>query len=102
MECKNNVCRKRTYKCAICGKAHESVYERMMCEAECYVKLEEEERKLAEEKRAAEKAVRKEAVDEAFENLHKLITEYVKDYGYYEYEDKNCHWPSKLWHNFIF
>lgn len=97
MKCDNNVCYKPTYTCEICGSEYNTILDRAHCEIECA-------KKLQEEKKAAEKSLRKEAVDEAFENLHKLVTAYVKDYGHYEYndggEDTNFYWPSKTWHRF--
>lgn len=104
MEEKNNIYCKLIYKCGICGKEHLSVYDRMNCEMVCVKKQQEEERKAAEAKKKEEQKLRKTAVDEAFENLNKLISAYVKDYGHYEYgaggEDTNFYWPSRLWHNF--
>lgn len=103
MEEKNIYC-KFTYKCGVCGKEYNNVLERAQCEIACTEKAEEEARKAEEAKKAAEKTMRKEAVDEAFENLHRLVTEYVKDYGHYEYGDggydTNFHWPTSLWHKF--
>lgn len=101
----NNVNRKPRYKCGICGKSYFNVYDRMNCETSCVKKQQEEERKAAEEKKAAEQKLRKEAVDEAIERAIKLQRDYVKDYGYYEYESAvtdNLSLPSKLWHHFVF
>ena len=56
------------------------------------------------DKKKEEQNMRKEAVDKAFENLHRLISEYVEDYGHYEYEnggeDTSFYWPSRAWHRF--
>ena len=102
MENENNIYCKFTYKCGICGKEHDTVYDRMNCEMECVRKQQEEERAAAEAKRQEEKKIRKAEVDEAFIHLYKLATAFVNDYGHYEYdgEDTNFHWPSRLWHNF--
>ena len=104
MEEKKDIYCKFTYKCGICGKEHDNVLDRANCEIECVKKAEEAARRAEEAKKKEEQTMRKEAVDEAFENLHRLITEYVKDYGHYEYgdggEDTNFHWPSRLWHGF--
>jgi len=101
---KKNIHCKFTYKCGICGAEHPSVLERAHCEIKCAKKAEEEARKAEEAKKAAEQTMRKEAVDEAFENLHRLVTEYVKDYGHYEYgeggDNTNFYWPSRLWNHF--
>ena len=104
MEEKKDIYCKFTYKCGICGSEYNNVIERANCEIECVKKEEEAAKKAEEKKKAAEMTMRKEAVDEAFENLHRLITEFVKDYGHYEYgdggDDTNFHWPTRLWHSF--
>ena len=104
MEDKMNVKCKFTYKCGICGSEHNNVLDRARCELACAERAEAEAKRAAEEKKAQEQKLRKEAVDEAFKNLHKLMTKYVKDYGHYEYGDggdnTNFYWPSRLWHSF--
>lgn len=104
MEEKKTINCKFTYKCGICGEEYGSVLERANCEISCAKKVKEAARKAEEEKKAAEKTMRKETVDEALENLHRLVTEYVKDYGHYEYGDggeyTNFYWPSRAWHRF--
>lgn len=102
---KNNIHCKFTYQCGICGKSYDSVLQRAKCELACAERIEEEARKAAEAKKKEEQKLRKEAVDEAFVNLHRLITEYVKDYGHYEYadggENVNFYWPSRLLNRFL-
>ena len=61
------------------------------------------EKKAAAEKKLAEKKMRKEAVDEAVANAFRLARAYIRDYGSYDYEgetDRDCIWPSKIWHYF--
>ena len=103
MEEKDIYC-KFTYKCGICGKEFNNVLDRAKCEIACTEKAEAEAKAAAEAKKKEEQKLRKEAVDEAFENLHRLVTAYVQDYGHYEYgnggEDTNFYWPSKIWHRF--
>lgn len=95
---------KPIYKCGVCGNAYEDILARARCEIACTEKQAEEAKKAAETKKKEEQKLRKAAVDEAFEILHKLINAYVKDYGHYEYgdggEDTNFHWPNRLWHHF--
>ena len=96
---------KPVYVCGICGTEFSEVHERMNCEANCYKKKQEDERKAAEEKRMAEQKLRKEAVDEAIKRAAKLQSDYIKDYGHYEYDGElinNIFLPSKLWHHFGF
>jgi len=94
----------KIYQCGFCGSTFNEIHERMNCEAACHKKHAEEIKAAEEAKKIEEKKARKAEVDEAFENLHRLVTAYVKDYGHYEYsdggEDTNFHWPSRLWHSF--
>lgn len=92
------------YQCSICGTFHDYVIDRAKCEIACAERAEAEAKAAAEAKKKEEQKIRKAEVDEAFKNLHKLMTAYVEDYGHYEYsdggEDTNFYWPSRLWHSF--
>ena len=102
MEKKDIKC-KFTYQCGICGQSYDSVLQRAQCEIACAEKVEAEAKKAAEEKKKEEQKIRKAEVDTAFENLHKLVSAYVEDYGYYNYDDNqkgNFYWPSRLWNHF--
>lgn len=93
----------REYKCAVCNTWHKDIASRARCEIACTEKKVEEERKVAEAKKVAEKKLRKEAVDDAIKRAAKLQSDYVKDYGHYEYEGEiipNIFWPNKIWHLF--
>ena len=99
----SKICVKPIYKCGICDSEYPSVQERMNCEMKCIKKQKDDERKAAEAKKVAEQKLRKEAVDEAIKRAAKLQSEYVKDYGHYEYEGEivpNIFWPNKIWHLF--
>lgn len=104
MENQNNFYYKKAYKCAICDKEYENILDRANCEIRCAEKAELEARKAAEAKKKEEQKARKDEVDAAFKQLHELVTNYVKDYGHYEYgdtgEDTNFYWPSRAWHRF--
>lgn len=103
MEDQNNFYYKPAYKCGICGNEYESVQERMYCEMKCVKQQKEEARKAEEAKKASEQKLRKEAVDEAIKRAVKLQSDYVKDYGHYEYDGEiipNVFWPNKIWHYF--
>jgi hypothetical protein len=93
------------YRCGFCGTTYDEIHDRMNCEVACHKKQAEEARAAAEAQKKEEQRLRKEAVDDAFRNLHRLVSEYVKDYGHYEYgdssndgEDTNFYWPSRAWH----
>ena len=101
---KNNQMDFTTYTCAICGAEHNNVLDRATCEMECTKRIAAEAKKAEEAKKQEEKNDRKAEVDAAFQRLHSLMTQYVNDYGYYEYDDEttNFAWPSKLYHRFWF
>ena len=95
----NKICCKPAYKCGVCGNEYETVQSRMNCEMKCIKKQKDEEKKAAEAKKLAEQKLRKEAVDEAIKRAAKLQSEYVKDYGHYEYEGEiipNIFFSSKI------
>lgn len=77
--------KKTMYKCAICGGAYDSIAQRMNCEQKCLKKKEEEERKAAELKKAAEYEARHKEVDAAFDHAYELRDKMVNDYGSYVY-----------------
>lgn len=89
MENENMMYAQPMYKCAICGKVHESIPARIQCETSCYQKQELEAKKAAEAKKKAEQAARKKEVDEAFDKAMQLREAYLKDYDSYAYEYSN-------------
>ena len=96
----NKIYCRQAYKCGICGTEYEDVLERAKCEIKCVKQKAEEKRQAEEAKKAAEQKLRKEAVTEAIKRAAKLMNDYVKDYGHYEYEGEivpNVFWPSKIW-----
>jgi len=89
MKNENNACYKPAcklaYKCGICGKEYDKPVDRAKCEIACTEKKEEEARKAAERKKAAEYEVRKKEVDAAFNRAYELKEKFLKDYHTYEY-----------------
>ena len=83
---------KPMYKCAICGEVYDSIAQRMNCEQTCLKRQEEEERKAAEAKKAAEYEARVEEVKIAFNKAYELRDKFVADYGEYHY--------SRMWDDF--
>ena len=101
----DKMCAKAMYKCAVCGGVYDSITHRKNCEQACLKKKEEEERKAAEAKRAEEKEMRKNAVDEAIKKTAALLEAYLVDYGHYKYEGepvKNFFlpWPNDKFDKF--
>ena len=94
---------KETYKCSICGTEHSNILDRAKCEMACYEKQKEEERKLAESKKKAEKNTRQLEVDKAIEHVDELLEKFIEDYGSYQYKGKNHnHYFNQLWTPFWF
>lgn len=81
----DKMCAKPMYKCAICGGVYDSIAQRMNCECACLKKQEEEAKKAAERKKAAEYEARKREVDEAFNRAYELKEKFLKDYDSYTY-----------------
>ena len=104
----NNIYAKKFYKCGICEKTYESIQDRMNCEMTCIKKQKEEEARLAKEKLQAEKDARCIDASNALDNAFNLVSQYIKDYGSFQYNGKvkdlnnlNLdYFPSKLWHHF--
>lgn len=103
-----NYTNKPAYKCAICGTSYDNIADRIKCETACLKQQEEEAKKAAEAKKNADKNKRKKELSDAIEHAAKLLNEYMKDYGAFEYEKDsrdddtlNYFWPSKLWHHFL-
>lgn len=84
----DKICAKPMYKCAVCGEVYDSIAQRMSCEQTCLKKQEEEERKAAEAKKAAEYEARIEEVNMAFEKAYKLRDKLEEDYGEFKFKRK--------------
>lgn len=92
------------YKCAICETDYKTISERNKCEAACIHRIEEDAKKIAEEKKKAEQAARKAELEEAIDHAKKLFDAYIADYRTYEFDSDiadSWAWPSKLLSWFI-
>lgn len=100
----NEIYTKLKYKCAICGEIYDSIADRVNCEQTCLKKYEEEQKKLAEQIKNAEKERRKTEVVDSLNHSVDLLRNYIKDYGNCDFsdhmDDSRFIWPSKLWHHF--
>ena len=99
---------KPTYKSGISGKSYDNIAYRIKCETACLKQQEEEAKKAAEAKKNADKSKRKKELSDAIEHAARLLDEYMKDYGAFDYEKDSkdddtisYFWPSKLWHHFL-
>ena len=84
----NSMYLKPIYKCGICNKEYSTIADRSSCEHTCLKKQEEEERKAAEAKKAAEYEARIKEVNMAFEKADELRDKLVEDYGEFKYKRK--------------
>lgn len=85
----NKICATPKYKCAVCGEVYDFIAQRMNCEQACLKKQEEEERKAAEAKKAAEYEARVKEVNMAFEKAYELKDKLAEDYGeFHQYKRK--------------
>lgn len=82
----NKTYSKPVYKCAVCGGVYDSIAQRMNCEQVCLKKQEEESRKAAEMKKAAEYETRVAEVNAAFDKAYDLRDKVLEDYGSYTYK----------------
>lgn len=76
---------KPAYKCGVCGKEHSDISSRASCELACLKAKKEEEKKVAEAKKKAEKDTRYNEVTKAIDNAYDLLSKFVADYGTYNY-----------------
>ena len=83
----------KTFECAICGKAHTNLEDRINCEMSCLKEQKVLEKKQAEENKQKAKQLAKEKLDEAISELaikyvsvFEQFLEYNKEYGDYEIE----------------
>lgn len=96
MNNENKMYTKQVFKCGICGKEYSNVQDRANCELNCYKKQQEEAKKAAEAKKLAEKAARKNEVDDALDKAMQLRNAYIKDYGCYVYDNNDVHNESNI------
>jgi hypothetical protein len=92
------------YKCGICEKDFETIAERNRCEAICIKRIEEDAKRLAEEKKKAEQEARRLEVEKAIVHATELLEAYITDYKTYEFNTDAADswmWPSKLLSWFI-
>lgn len=92
---------KATYRCAICGKAYDTIDERVACETKCLAARKKAQAELEKKKLEEEKVTRKAEIEKKFKELSNLVNDYCKDYGSLQlgesrYFDDNLPTLSKL------
>ena len=89
------------YHCAICGKAYDTIEERVSCETKCLASRKKAQEELKKKKLEEEKAARKDEIEKKYKELSALVNDYCKDYGSLQigdtrYFDDNMPTLSKL------
>ena len=89
------------YHCAICGKAYDTIDERVACETKCLAARKKAQVELKKKKLEEEKATRKAEIEKKYKELSALVNDYCKDYGSLQigdtrYFDDNMPTLSKL------
>lgn len=92
---------KVTYRCAICGKAYDTIDERVACETKCLADRKKAQAELEKKKKLEEKNSRKTEIEKKYKELATLVNDYCKDYGYLQigeskYFDGEYPTPYKL------
>lgn len=72
---------KTEYVCGICGKSYDNIADRIACETKCLDDRTKAEEAMRKQKLELEKDARKKEIETMYDDLHKAISEYVKDYG---------------------
>lgn len=85
----------KIYKCGICGMAHSDIADRIDCETTCLAKQREAEEATRLLELEEEREFRQALIEEKYEELVRLVYDYVKDYGSLELSNfKNSAFPS--------
>ncbi len=98
----NKMYAKPQYKCAICGKTYKTVSERATCEMACSKRLEEEQKKLIEAQKQAEKYKRREELTKKIADTNQALQDFIRDYGSYSYGGNEINNLSHLLLNYFF
>lgn len=73
--------KKIEYKCGICGKSYVDIADRITCETKCLDERNRVEEAMRKQKLEAEKAARKQEIEDMYKELHEAIAAYTEDYG---------------------
>lgn len=81
----------KTFECAICGKIHHNLKDRINCETKCLEEQEKMKKALAEDSKKKAKKIAQQKIDKELEvlvNQYNKVTSMVKDY-YQEFDEKD-------------
>lgn len=81
---------KATYRCAICGKAYDTIDERVACETKCLAARKKAQVELEKKRLEEKKTARKAEIEKKYKELATLVKDYCKDYGSLQIGESNC------------
>lgn len=81
---------KATYRCAICGKAYDTIDERVACETKCLAARKKAQAELEKKRLEEKKTARKAEIEKKYKELAALVNDYCKDYGSLQIGESNC------------
>lgn len=81
--------KKETYRCAICGKAYDSIDERVACETKCLADRKKIQAELEKKKLEEKKTARKDEIVKKYKELAILVNDYCNDYGSLQIGESN-------------
>lgn len=80
---------KATYRCAICGKAYDTIDERVACETKCLAARKKAQAELEKKRLEEKKTARKAEIEKKYKELAILVKDYCKDYGSLQIGESN-------------
>lgn len=81
---------KAIYRCAICGKAYDTIDERVACETKCLAARKKAQVELEKKRLEEKKTARKAEIEKKYKELATLVNDYCKDYGSLQIGESNC------------
>ena len=81
---------KATYRCAICGKAYDTIDERVSCETKCLAARKKAQAELEKKRLEEKKTTRKAEIEKKYKELSSLVKDYCKDYGSLQIGESSC------------
>ena len=81
---------KATYRCAICGKAYDTIEERVSCETKCLAARKKAQAELEKKRLEEKKTTRKAEIEKKYKELSALVKDYCKDYGSLQIGESSC------------
>ena len=81
---------KATYRCAICGKAYDTIEERVSCETKCLAARKKAQAELEKKRLEEKKTTRKAEIEKKYKELATLVNDYCKDYGSLQLCESRC------------